>query len=56
MTNNMASGGSSGTKRREGMPMGDDARRKKVRKSAKFEWEIFYNLAARAYPGWENVP
>ena len=48
MTDNMAT---SGTRRREGMPTGDDAWRKKVRNPAKYKWEIFYNPVARAYLG-----
>ena len=54
MTDNMATSGSSGTRRREGMPTGDGAQRKKVCNPAKYKWEIFHNLTARAYPGWEN--
>ena len=54
MIDNMATGGFSGTRRREGMPTGDGAQRKKVRNPAKCEWEIYDNPAARAYLGWEN--
>ena len=50
MIDSMASGGSSKT-RREGIPMGDGAWRKKVRKPTKFEWEIFHNPTTRAYLG-----
>ena len=56
MTDNMASVGSSGSRRRESMPTSDSARRKKVCNLAKCEWEIYHNPAARAYPGWENEP
>ena len=54
MTDNMATGGSSGTRRKESMPTGDGAQRKKVRNPAKCKWEIYHNPAARIYLGWEN--
>ena len=54
MTDNMATAGSSRSRRRESMPMGDGAWRKKVCNPAKYKWEIYHNPAARAYPGWEN--
>ena len=56
MTDNMAIAGSSGSRRRESMPTGDGAQRKKVRNPAKCEWIIYHNPVARAYPGWENEP
>ena len=56
MIDNLATNGSSATRRREGMPTDDDAQRKKVRNPAKCKWEIYHNLMARVYPGWENEP
>ena len=43
----------------EGMPANDElggALRKKARIEVDLELDIFYNLALRAYAGWENVP
>ena len=58
----MASGSGSAQStvaRMEGMPANDEldrAPKKKARTEVDLELDIFYNLALRAYTGWENVP
>ena len=45
--------------RREERPANDElgsAPRKKARTEVELELDVFYNLALRAYAGWENVP
>ena len=58
----MASGNGSAqpmVARMEGTPTNDEldrAPRKKARTKVDLELDVFYNLALRAYAGWENVP
>ena len=45
--------------RMEERPTNDElggAPRKKARTEVELELDVFYNLALRAYAGWENVP